>query len=80
METRFLLESVGGSETFDTLSAHPWSDASDMETLQTATSWLESQSDRMLEELIELCEINSSSDNPIGLERVAQWLEDRMRI
>ncbi len=78
METRFSLESVGGSETFDTLNAHPWSDASDMETLQTATSWLESQSDRMLEELIELCDINSSSDNPIGLERVAQWLEDRM--
>jgi glutamate carboxypeptidase len=38
-------------------------------------SWLAAQADQMTADLIELCNINSASDNPNGLARAANWLE-----
>ena len=37
--------------------------------------WLAQHTDAMSEDLIELCNINSSSDNPAGLQIAADWLE-----
>ena len=41
-----------------------------------ALRWLETQADQMAKDLIELCNINSGSDNPQGLCRAADWLEE----
>ncbi|MFN5273662.1 MAG: hydrolase [Planctomycetota bacterium] len=41
-----------------------------------AHRWLETQADQMAKDLIELCNINSGSDNPQGLCRAADWLEE----
>jgi len=38
--------------------------------------WLDSQADQMAKDLIELCNINSGSDNPQGLDQAADWLEN----
>ncbi|MFM8188326.1 MAG: hydrolase [Pirellula sp.] len=46
-----------------------------MNTTWPGHHWLSEQSQSMATDLVELCNINSSSDNPAGLLRAANWLE-----
>lgn len=49
-------------------------------TIQAAHAWLELQQDRMVADLVALCDQNSGSHNLAGLNRVANWLENSMQL
>lgn len=50
-----------------------------MQKLDSAIQWLQEQQGKMVEELIQLCNINSFSDNLAGLLRTADHLEHLMK-
>ncbi len=50
-----------------------------MNSLQLAQSWLQGHQDQMVNELEQLCNLNSGSDSLVGLLAVSEWLVDYFR-